>query len=191
MARIYYRKLKSRGVYANVAAFRRTIVEGTIQEVVPMTTKALKARTTGWAYTPDFQYKVDVEPTGIFTHVFPSGWGEQYWTWVSLGVKGHPIYPRRKYSKGFTPRSRKSGKYPAALSIYSYTPFTTPGGGYGGAGQRYFVGYRRFVPWWPGIRPRNFEQHVAKELRPEYLRLMRNMVRRAVRAARREAKDRP
>lgn len=156
-----------------------------------MLSKALKARTAGWKNPVDISFTDEITSDAITLDVFPSGGGAKYWLWVSRGVQGHPIPiggPRQGFSRGYTPRSRKSGKYRKALSIYRYTPKTTAWGAYGGPGLRTFSHYQRYVPWWPGIAPRNFEEAVAAEMAPQYQRVMENIVRRAVRAAQREGK---
>lgn len=161
------------------------------RDVYPMLSNALQARTEGWENPVEFSYIDEITPDAITLDVIPVGGGAKYWTWVSRGVQGHPIPmsgPRQGFSAGYTKRSRKSGKYRKALSLFKYVPKTTVWGAYGGPGTRTFYGYRRYVPWWPGIAPRHFEEQVAGEKAEQYHKLMENIVRRAVRVAQREGK---
>jgi hypothetical protein len=76
----------------------------------------------------------------------------------------------------------------AALKIYNYRAMTRAGNVYGRPKWRQFAAYRPYVVWWPGITPRNFEENVARDLKKWYQRETENMMRRAVRAAKREAR---
>ena len=180
MVRILYRKIRSRRLYANVDAFRRVTKSGMVSDVVPVVNKALAKRVRDWKVSLGFGYSITINAQGTALHVFPEGSGARYWRWVSLGVAGHPIRPR--------PGRVGKGGRPPALSIYRYRAKTGVGNRYGMGSWRRFQGYASYIPWWPGIAARNFEVHAANELRPEYRRLMENILRRAVRAAKREGR---
>lgn len=181
MARVLYRKIRSRRLYANQAAFRRSVQEGMRKDVAPLVTLALAKRVSTWNTEIGFEYRMSLDSKGVGLHVFPTGEGAKFWRWVSRGVAGHPIRPKKMWSPS------TKGRYRAKLTLYRYSPKTTPGGGYGGTGFRQFSGYRAYVPWWPGIAARLFEEHAARELRVPYRRTMENIMRRAVRAAKRAA----
>ncbi len=150
---------------------------------------SLLARVANWSVVVEIALEQTIEERGITVYAYPTGEGARFWNYVSRGVPGHPIYPRRQWStrgsyKGYTwGRSRRR----AALRLHHYRPMTRPGNVFGQPKWRQFSGFRPYVAWWPGITPRLFEENVAEELNPWYRRQMENIVRRAVRAAKREA----
>jgi hypothetical protein len=156
--------------------------------VVPEVRKALAARVANWSVVVDFETYVTVEVAGISMFVYPAGEGARFWVYVSRGVPGHPIYPRRVWSARGSYKGQAWGRSykRAALRLHHYNPMTRAGNVYGRPRWRQFSGYRSFIPWWPGITPRLFEENVAADLKPWYQREMENIVRRAVTAAKRE-----
>ncbi len=150
------------------------------REIAPKVKETMGKRVENWEVPIGFSHYITIDRTGISLYVAPEGEGLRFWVWVSKGVRGHPIYTRRD-------RSRRDPRYRSALTIYRYRPKTRPGGGFGYSGVRTFVGYAAYIPWWPGIAPRDFEYYSAQELKQWYQRTMENIVRRAVRAANRKA----
>lgn len=144
----------------------------------------------GWSVMVGFNTTLEISAEGVSVYVYPIGEGARFWNYVSRGVAGHPIRPRRQWSTRGSYRGVAWGRSyrRAALRLHSYRAMTRPGNVYGRPKWRQFSGYRPYVPWWPGITPRLFEENVAEELRKWFLREMENAMRRAVRAAKKEAR---
>jgi hypothetical protein len=99
--------------------------------------------------------------------VYPSGSAARLWNWVSRGVRGHMIYPRRAKALRFRPQGvgRPRGPVQPARAT---------------SGVAFSRGH-----WWPGIRPRKFEERIVAKLTNWYQRVSENILRRAIRRARR------
>lgn len=180
MLQFHIRVWRTRGVYANTAAFRRVINKGMINEVAPLLEASMQKRVATWKEPPQFKALHFVTAKGIRLKMIPLGPGAQKWKWVSWGVKGR----WRSVKKTSTFRGYKG--YRPALRLRRYAPRTFPGGFFSGPGLKYGpVAYRRRV-WWPGITPRYFEKDIINEFRRTYYRVLENIVRRAVRRAQRE-----
>lgn len=111
----------------------------------------------------------------ITTRVVPEG---NIWKYVTLGTVPHPITPKR-------------AKFLRFLwgGPGSYIPKTRPGAQYGGPGtvKNGTTQYRKRVNH-PGSKGRFFERKIVKEYQPKYTRLMREAVKRGVKAAKQAAK---
>lgn len=171
---------RTRGVYMNYASFRKELLNTSANVVAPKIITAARARVSGWVVPPEFMAEVTGSQQGITLDVIPIGPGADNWARVSRGVEGH--YIRVKKPTTF----RGVGRYRPHLRLNRYHPSTTPAGGFGARAFRMPpTGYRQVV-WWPGIRPRLFEEHIAKELSPAYYRDMENAVRRGIHRAQKE-----
>lgn len=101
-----------------------------------------------WEHAPSF--------TGEFSEIYngaryrllvmPKGQYTTRWSRVSEGVQGHPITPKRRSVLRFREK---------------YTPYTKPGGRWGGPGQRSGGYVRKLSVNWPGIEPRKFSRIIA------------------------------
>lgn len=176
---LVFREFRTRGVYTDFAAFRRTLAEEMTSRILPQYVSLAEEITANWYHQPTFTVASAVQPDGVRGWMIPVGPGAANWHRVSRGVKGHWITVK----KPFTFRRFKG--YKPALRLNRYAPKTYPGGGYGGIGQRKPpTAYRRKV-WWPGITPRHFEEYMFERLAPQTRRLLENATRRAIRASRR------
>ena len=182
MAIVRYRYWRTRGVYLAYPAFRRTIAEEYRRRLFPLVTAEARHYTSGWQVSVEWDQDTDIGDRGIAHYMYPVGPGAQAWEWVSRGVEGRYISVRKQST------FRGIGSYKPHLSLQRYKPYTAPGGFYGGPGIRYGpVGYRRVV-WWPGIRPRNFEEHMADSIRQQHISISESAVRKGIRAAQREGR---
>lgn len=177
---LHFSTFRTRGVYANYAAFRDEIEKAVEQEVLPVARELAEERVVGWRTPPEFVSGVTVNNTGIYGLIIPTGPGAVNWIRVSRGVEGHWIQVQK------TATYRGYGGYKPALRLNRYVPSSIPGEAYGGVAFRLPpTGYRRRV-WWPGIQPRNFEEDIVKDLRPIYYPIIRTAVARGVRRAQKE-----
>lgn len=177
MPRLYFRKFRSRRIYANVGAFRRVIAAGFRAEIAPPLVKLHLEQIAHWKKRPPFEAAHEVTPAGVAVEIIPQGPLARLWYWHTFGVKGRIIQPRRHRAVGraLRPTGRPAGHRTgrpkrAALRFI------------GSSGD---VVYARRVKW-KGIRARRYPQRVAQAFRPQFYKIMENIVRRAVRAAQRE-----
>ncbi len=185
MAFVYYRAFRTRGVFANVPAFRDEMLKWMDGQARNTILFAARRRTFRWKADIKFDVRSHLSSAAIFSDLVVEGSGARFWFYVSRGVswpEGRYIYAKRRYS----PRGLKRGHYyPATLRLARYHPRTKAGGVYGGAGRYAKAAYRQAV-WWPGIEPRNFEQDILDEMGPQLRRGAENAARRAIRRAQRE-----
>lgn len=128
------------------------VLMGPIQAIL---VGAMTLRTLGWKTPISFGSKFDSRSrsgnaTGWALTVKPGGPGATLWGYVSLGVKGHIIVPRRRkmlFIRG---------------GIGGYSPRTTPDGRYAGPGVYSANGFWTRRVNWPGIEPRNFEADIKR-----------------------------
>lgn len=174
---IYWRAFRTRGVYANMAAFRRVIGEGMVQTVFPKIEKRLQAKVVHWKVEVKFLMTKVINEQGIAVKAFPSGTGAKYWKWNTLGVHARTITVKKQ----FTQKLHKFKRYKPALGI-------PPKGARVRSALRAAGITFRYSLKWPGIVPKYYEKQVADEYRPGFQRDMENIVRRAVTAAQREGR---
>ena len=110
-------------------------------------------------------------PATSSVNVWPTGENAQIWRYVSRGTKG-PYWIV----------SKNPSKYPLKFRT-DYKPRTTPSGGYKGPGRAFGKIVRPLYVSHPGIKARNFEQHIARWYAPQFRRTMKNAVARATRRA--------
>lgn len=170
---IYWHTFRTRGVYADIKVFRRTIQNGMRKEVAPALIGKHKEHVVDWKDPPGFRYRTDVSAKRTSITIYPIGRGRLIWHWLSKGVPARPIYPKKK-------------KF---LKIRTgYAPKTAPGA-FGGPGKAFGPTLvRKYAKKWPGIAPRRFEEYIADWYRPLYKPRMENILRRATRAAQKAGK---
>jgi len=172
---VYFRAFRTRGVYANMPAFRRVVGEGMVKTVFPKMQKRLLAKITHWKVEVKFLMTKLINEEGVSVKAFPSGVGAKYWKWATRGTKGHTIKVKKKH----TQKLHRFKRYKPALGIPPKGARVRSALRAAGIAFR----YQLFVPARPG---KFFEKQVAKEYNPEFRRDMENIIRRAVRAAQKE-----
>ena len=123
---------------------------------------------------PKLKHSTSIIRGLIKTVVYPEG---EIYKYVTGGTrKNYPI-PKLSNTKAKTLRFQEH-----------YTPRTKPGGKYGGPGRKSgaFVFRKRVIH--PGIKARNFENEIARDYQPKYMRLMNAAIKRGLAAAKRGAK---
>jgi len=123
-------------------------------EVKPYFIKQFEQVVADWDHKPKFKARKYINPDAIRVTVHPTGKNAQIWKWVTEGTAGKgkgPTYPIEPKNAPFL-----------AFQL-GYKPHTQPGGQYGGSGTA-------SGPWvfaqhvdHPGIRPREFEKHIAED----------------------------
>jgi len=172
---VYWRAFRTRGVYANMPAFRRVVGEGMVKTVFPKIQKRLLAKITHWKVEVKFLMTKLINEEGISVKAFPSGVGAKYWKWATRGTKGYVIKVKKKH----TQKLHRFKRYKPALGIPPKGARVRSALRAAGIAFR----YQLFVPPRPG---KFFEKQVAKEYNPEFRRDMENIIRRGVRAAQKE-----
>lgn len=178
MAVLRSRSFATRGVYADIQAFRDAIRDGFRKEIHPEVEAVANEITADWKVSPRWDHYEDITPRAIVEYLYPVGRGSDAWRWVSHGVPGRLIVVKKTWTH------RGIGNYKPTLKLQRYYPHTRPGGYWGGPGMYYGEPAYRQAVWWPGIAPRNFEWHIAREV--DHIAASERIVRRAVRAAQRQ-----
>lgn len=177
MPQVYFRKFRSRRIYANMAAFRRVIAEGFRAEIAPPLVQLHQAQIAHWKKQLPFDAAHETTPAGVAVEIIPRGPLARLWYWHTFGVKGRVIQPRRHRAVGraLRPTGRPAG-HRTGRPKRAALRFVGPTGE---------VVYARRVVW-KGIKPRHYPERVAQAFRPQFYKLMESIVRRAVTAAKRE-----
>ncbi len=171
MPTVAYRTVRSRQKFSQAEKVRDMLGDALDSEAKPMLIKRFNRVVANWSGKPTFKARKFVRVDKMWIDVFPAGEHKDKWKWVSRGTRPHKIAARNAPMLAFMWGGPGS-----------YKPKTTPGGGYGGPGA--VVGgkmhFRKSVNH-PGNAPREFEEKIAKEAKPEFSRLMENAWRRIIR----------
>lgn len=132
-------------------------------------------RVSGWKHRPKFRsvfnrraYKGNL--TGFSLTTGPFGTNKRFWIFVSAGVKGRRIVPKRAQNL------RIRG------GVGGYSPLTGTGDRYGGLGiYDDTATFRSRGVNWPGIEARHFERYIADENRIFIFQILQAAVERATR----------
>lgn len=119
-------------------------LEGPVEKLL---VDSFEKRVQGWSGPPTFKGELTASTRVFSLLVAPKGKGKIKWERVSGGTDGHYIGVRRA----------------RALLIRDYSPHTKPGNVYGGPGSYSSTGYAKPIVWHPGIKPREFERHIAAD----------------------------
>ncbi|RKX64470.1 MAG: hypothetical protein DRP42_06320 [Tenericutes bacterium] len=170
MPTIVWRAIRTRRSYIDGDAVKKYISDGLMREVAPILIREHENIVADWVGRPEFEAKSFVHTTSLGVSVRPRGPVAKIWHWLSRGVAGHMVYPRIRnswHSMRFTPRGG-FGPVPPRRAVASR-----------------WTGVHSKGHWWPGILPRGFEQRIVEKVKPEFRRLAENILRRAMRRARR------
>jgi hypothetical protein len=169
MPRVTWHAFRSRQKYLDYRAFSSEIFSGVKQEFVPKVFKEYQDRVAHWKIQPVIIPDIYLDDDGVGIDVVLKGYAAKLWRFISDGVAGHFIQP----SKDKVAMASKPGA--AGAAGLAGRP------GAGGIGIIFSKGH-----WWPGIQARNWDEAISTKLRPEWVRICENILKRAVRTARRE-----
>lgn len=144
-------------LYSNMEKYLSTAMNGVIRQRIE---GSLYLRTVLWTHRITFKSTFNTRAsalglTGVSLVTVPFGTNKRFWVYVSAGVKGHPISPKRKNLL------RIRG------GVGGYLPHTKPGNYKGGPGKYNDSAtfYAKYIRQWPGIEPRDYEKYVVDENR--------------------------
>lgn len=128
--------------------------------------RAFSKRVSNWGSKPEFAgYFSRRGKDGYALLVSPRGGNAEKWKWVSGGTSAHGIdavnSPVLRFQKFYEPRTR-------------------PGNRYGGPGRKYGPWQNVKSVQHPGIKPRDFEQHIADDEAPSIISLLETVIRRVL-----------
>lgn len=165
--KILTRAIRTRAGYPNFDAMLQEVEKTIEAEVKPQLLSYFTRIVADWEHVVEFRARKRITSEGISVYVWPTGPNAKYWIWVSGGTKAHTIVPRTvgiplKFRTGYRPKTDTGYKYRG--------PGTSIG------------------PWvsatsveHPGIRPREFERHIARFYQPKFRKLMEAALRRGAR----------
>lgn len=186
MPQVYFRVLKTRGVYASYPAFRRVINDEFQNVIGPDLQQRHELTTAKWKVRPEFKATQKVTKDGVSVVVSPFGNAADIWRMHNAGVPGRTIRPNPSRRRArIAARKRKMGRsYKRDTRVIGRLrrPTALKFKGRGGNDV-----YRNTVEW-KGIRAREYTAKIAKEYAPIFYRRMENAMRRGVTAAIREGK---
>jgi hypothetical protein len=166
MPKVFWRAFRSRQYYLKFDAFRRYVLEAMRNEIAPDIISMMERQVSYWDEIPEFDYAANITREGLSIWAYPTTMAN-IWQWVSRGVEGHMIRPRRTQALKFRPKTSYS------FGGYSFSA--------GSSKAVFSKGH-----WWPGIRPRRYEETVASEYNDEFRRKAENIMRRGIRRARQQ-----
>jgi len=170
MPTILFMKIKAKP--ANWQPFYNELSQTLDREVKPDLIAQFEKITKSWTHKQVLKSLKTTKPTEISMYVYPTGENAKIWEYVSLGTKGPYPIPKPGNTKAKTLRFREG-----------YKARTTTSGGYGGPGKATGKTVFRKRVTHPGIKARNFEKHIARWYRPQFIKTIKNAVARGLRKA--------
>lgn len=167
MAKILFRQIKARAGYPNFDAMLREVEKTIEARVKPELLVAFNEIVADWEHHVDFRARKLLTAEGISVYVWPTGPNAKFWIWVSGGTKAHTIVSE---AVGVPLRFRTD-----------YHPKTQPirgGVRYGGPGISIGPWVAKESVEHPGIKPREFEKHIARLYMPKFRKHMEAALRR-------------
>lgn len=162
----FFRIFRTRGVYANIDAFKRAIADTIDSEFGPLIIGALEETTADWKRAPSWDTQLSVTSEGISWGAYPYGDADWIWRGIDQGVRADRIIrPRRA-------RSAVNPLKPAALELPPR------------AGKPIY----QYRVHWRGIYPRFWSDRIVYDYTSEFQRICELGARRGVQAAQREGR---
>lgn len=139
-------------------------------QVKPALIKSHELVVANWKNKPTFQTRKYIKGDSIGMTVFPAGEAKEIYTYVDQGTKPHLIVPVHakllRFRTGYSPKTLPN---PARLVLQ-------PSGGKA-TGPQVFAK----VVHHPGSEARNFSEAIARDLQPEFVRVIENTFRQVAR----------
>lgn len=174
MPRVLFHTIKAKPI--KWQAFHDELARTLDAEVKPALLAYFEKVTKAWRNRQTFKAIRHITQSEVSVDVKPVGENAKIWRYVSQGTKGP--YPIPKSPRPYNLKFLWGG-------YGSYKARTTTSGGYNGPGR--VVGGKIHRPKQvshPGIKARNFEQHIARWYKPKFRQTMKNAVARGMRRAR-------
>ncbi len=169
MPTVAFRAIRSRSKFVNAQVVRDELDKWLDQEVKPKLIKLHEKRVANWRTKVTFRARKYITTDSINVVVFP--WdNKEIYNYVAYGTRPHVIRARKEKSLAFVWGGPGS-----------YTPKTTPNGGYGGPGKASGKMHFPIIVNHPGIEARQFAKHIRKEYEAEFKREAEKVWRRAIR----------
>ncbi len=145
---------------------RKEIEKTLDKEVKPTLVKSHEVIVKNWKHKPKFQAKKTIKPDVIAVTVFPTGENKKIWRFVDKGTKPHVIKaknaPNLIFQTGYKPKTLAS-------------PARTVSGGGKSIGP---IVSKKQVNH-PGSKARKFTETIAKDIKPDFKRVIENAFRRS------------
>ncbi len=133
------------------------------KNIKPLLIKSHEAVVESWKNKPGFQTRKYIKADSIGMTVYPTGEAKEIYTYVDQGTKPHLIVPVHakllKFRTGYQPKTLPN---PARIVIH-------PSGGKA-TGPQVFAK----VVHHPGSEAREFSKAIARDLQPDFTRVIKN-----------------
>ena len=139
------------------------------QEVKPALVKSHEIIVKNWEHKPKFKAIKSIKPNVIFVNVFATGSNKKIWKFVDKGTKPHVIKAKNVPNLIF-----RTGYKPKTLA----NPARTVSGGGKSTGP--FISKKQVNH--PGSKARKFTETIAKDIKPDFKRVIENAFRRTSKA---------
>jgi len=148
---------------------RKEIEKAMDTQVKPVLIKSHNLIVAGWEHKPGFDGKKYIKPDKIEISVFPTGENAKIWTFVDQGTKPHDITPKTAPRLVFP----WGGPGSYVSKTLARPARTVSGGGYV---KNPVMQFRKQVHH-PGTEARNFSKEIAKDVEPQFKKLIDNAFR--------------
>jgi len=161
---------KRRAAIADLRSISRKEIERAMDEdVKPAAVKSHEKIVQNWDSDVGFAAKKYIRATSITIYVYPTGKDKLIWTYVDQGTKPHPIMAKNAPVLSF----KWGGKGSYVPKTMARPARTVVGGGFVKGGKP--VAFKRVNH--PGSEGRFFSEVIAKDIQPDFRRLIENAFR--------------
>ncbi len=150
---LFFRKIRSRRLYAHYPAFRAEIVKGFREHVGPDLVRLFKATSAYWrSNQPEFKAQLFIANTAIGTDVLVSGIGATLWNAHNEGVDARVITPRPERRHRISMRRRRTIGREGRRVLVQGKPTYRPALRFPGVGGNIIY---RYSANWKGIKAKD------------------------------------
>ena len=158
---------KRRALLTELDSIGRQMMGETLdKQVKPALVKSHDKVVESWKNKPTFQARKYIRPDKFSVTVFPTGDAAEIYTYVDQGTRPHLIMaknvPYLKFRTGYSPKTLPN---PARVVIHPQ----------GGKSTGPWVSAK--VVHHPGSEPRKFSEAIARDIEPEFKRVIENTFR--------------
>lgn len=163
------RSSKRKAAIADLKSIVHREIDKTLEEVKRALVKSHELVVADWTSDVGFAAKKMVNPSRITVYVYPTGEDKLIWIYVDQGTDPHPI-PKNPLPPGKYLWFQWGGKGSYVPKTLARPARTVSGGGYVQGGH--LVRMKQVNH--PGNEGRHFSEQIAKDIEPDFKRLVEN-----------------
>lgn len=162
------RSRKRKALITDLSNITKKELEKGMEEVKKALIKSHEIIVADWKNKPEFRARKTISSSKITVTLFPAGDNAKIWEYVDQGTEPHDIRPVKAKVLRF-----KLGYSPKTLA----NPARTVSGG----GKTTGPEVRAKLVHHPGSEPRKFSETIARDIKPDFNRIIDNTFRRIAR----------